>query len=1798
MARPSLDDIFTDHRPSLDSIFAGKDQVSPLPSRAFRKLKELVTGAGKEIVGFGEGVANAATNFTTGALSQAVSGLSGLNTFLGLNPSEPGLDLEAAKRVTEESLNRLSPLTTYTPQTKSGGEHAAILSRPFEEWSKGSHAVGEKVTEMTGSPTLGAIAGVGLETAPITVPFVKGMMRERAIKPKTVAEPVRPPLDEIFKEPEKADVAAQEHYRVVPADTPLGEIQDHWTTTNLQDAARIKRSLEESNGLPQQIVKIDSKAVADAGGKSQGKSPYGTNADWVKTNTTVTPDAVVGVMDSGGDMRTKVMNRIDGILPETSPSGHPQTKQHIADVINAEEIPGGKFSVADIDNAGRNIKANGVPQTDIERALVRVLSDDVRSNRHKYQVQAKPVENKPTLAEIFAEPEKPLHQVTPPRPDYQGILAALEGNQYVRKGKSKQFYSESDFKTLLKEQYPSVADSPEYTKSATLSALRNISQGKPLTDIQQRVIERFDVDHIGNMNRNMKDVDTLDLQPGDTVVKPRMKDGEMDTFKVLSNDGERLVLKDGDIETHPVDFGTTIQAAEVVKGEQPSTKRLYDGEQGEMFATPPTFGKKAQGKGAVEENPMFTEMKERQAARGQGTMFDEGGYNIPEPPRSTGFDNMEVKPLEMPEIVELAREMMEGRLPQVMQKLRSSRALGLFRTGTGEINLKADIFKTPGLAERVLAHEIGHLADWLPDRTMARGNILGRLASLKKYMKATIEEYAGAPGTLTPKDRTRIRKLAEQELKANEMPEREIIEQVTREIPKYKYIGITPEMVKQIWTDINSRENYPKLYEAIARMSGAEKASVMKEAMKGLVAEQLKKFGERVQVGTETVTETIKRVIPEVKATPEQIAKRYRELIAEEIGKRNLYTREQVMKELKDLTLHWKPFTPGADQFTKYRFSGEELYADALSVLLNDPALLRKMAPTFEKAFFSYMDRKPAAQDVYYELQQRLRNPQTVQDTRLDNIYEMFRKGHEARQDAVQRAALPPEGIKDTLSRWLIDREHAKLKTIRKGEKLGGEISKRAKQARQDIEEVPYIAAEADNYLKTTEDVTTNVLQANGLTVDDMGAYMMARHIIENRADIANVGGHSAQTATMLLDTLRQRLGDNKFAVLQKAADDYRQVRERLIIPRVEASGIVTTELLQVMKDRTAYAKVSVQKFLEDTYGAGVTSKIYKQIGTLQDIENPFVATVLQDMSLLRAAKLNESKRSTIAHLIDFGAAQPAEMRYSLDVKGRVPVDPKDPRQAVLTYMVNGKPQNVYVSKVIADSFTHSPFEATKIWQIWATLQQPIRDILVSKNPLWMARNVIRDFRQTIKNNPEVKLRNTLTLAGYYKAAFGEVWRDVMKGERSADIARMKQDRMLVPNRVYEAREMNFENELQRLAAEFDHAAAVEAPQASSTVKTFLKRAYNYLDRLGRVSEVSGKLAGYKYLKDKTNLSEMDIAHRVRTRIGTPDYKRQGEFQQITNNIFLFSNVNKEGIRSAYEAFRQDKAGYVWKTIATNIMPKLIVMGAAATVPEWKEYFDKIPNYDKRQYTIIPIGYSEQGKAIYARLPEDYEGQFFGALVWDIAHGKITGKDSAIGLIASQSPYRLHPLIQIGADVFQYYVNGINPVDEFRGRTVIPETAFKAGGADANKAMGKHVWRNLGGSIVYEPTFNEFTPPKSVPEKVLKTFPLNTLGTFIKISDQGLSEKLMEVRGDIREKQAQRTLEVQKRISDSIERGDNAPAVVRLYREMKKDGLVKGNFPAFKRIYDQYKGHTSTDPHKRAMSYARSKEEKKALMGH
>lgn len=1109
--------------------------------------------------------------------------------------------------------------------------------------------------------------------------------------------------------------------------------------------------------------------------------------------------------------------------------------------------------------------------------------------------------------------------------------------------------------------------------------------------------------------------------------------------------------------------------------------------------------------------------------------------------------------------------------------------------------------KDPTLAGKVLAHEIGHLADWIPDQSMKRGNILGRIASLKSYIEKYLAEYEGAPGQpLTKADRDRLAQEAERRM--DEMkPDRLIMEEITKEVPVYEMSGISPEMILDIMRGRIAGSELPEIYRFMQTASSQVKKEVVKQAMKNIIDSRVPGWYKFEKVGTTELQDYITKI--KKGHTKKETETLFKQFLEEEIRKRKLYERDVVIKELKDITQIWKPFNPEMNKkYTAYRHSGKELYADAISVLLNEPDLLKDKAPSFYKGFFNYLDKKPEFKKVYDEIQTRLATPGAVESQRLDDVYEMQKAGHEKRTELNKASIGKIEGAKDTAARWLIDKYHDVLKVVRKYEKSPDDrVRNQARKVRFDLEETSYIAAEVNQYLYDINKHVLAPLTDAKISIDDIGAYMFAKHVEANRAEIFSAKGHTKGTAGKLLTELEKRLGKDKFDEVQKVAEKYREIREKSIIPRIEESGIASPELIKIIKERKDYSKMSVQHYLEKKFGSGATSRFYKQIGSFADVENPFIPTVLQDISLLRAAQMNITKTGIVNLLSDAGFYTPAEMRYSKDLGGMKALEPKDGNQALFTIMVDGKPQHGYISKQIAETFKYSPFEANKIAEAWNLFNQPIRAILVSKNPLWMARNVIRDMRATMKNIPEATIRSIPELVKFYKQAYGEVWKDVFKGNRSKDLEEMSRGKMLVTDRVFGTKERTYDNEIARLADEFQINVNPFINKAASRTGRF-KKAWETLDKLGRVSEVGGKLAGYKFLKAKGTRTPKEIAHIVRTRIGTPDYKRQGDKQNITNNIFLFSNVNKEGLRSAYESFMEDRSAYVWKTIAYNVLPKAMMMTAAKGLwgDEVKDIIDGFSEYEKSMYTVIPLGKTENGDSVGLRIPEDYEGQFWGALAWKLGNRDILGKDGTVALADQQIPYRLHPLIKVGFDLYDYYVRGLNPIDDYRGRTILSQRAFEIGGGVAAEELGKHTWNQIGPSWIYRFKSGELEKETTITKEALKTFPLSVLGSFVTVTNRGHAERYREISEMLDKERAQRSLDslrmIERHINDN--RSANNADKINLFREMVAAGVLpEGYTPRqFLSRYNTIRAHGKDDPRVVAISYAKSNKEKALLL--
>lgn len=475
----------------------------------------------KEVAGFGEGALSTATQFTSGMAGQAVAGLSGLNTLVGLNPEKPALDLNAAREATEEALTKLQPVTTYTPQTAEGEKHAAAMSTPFSEWSRGSQIVGNALVD-AGHPTAGAVIGTGLELAPFVAPILPHVLKGKGGKP---AKPVTDP-NLVAKLEETPETPRPTHEN-------LGEGVTAKDSLSVPSEVKpvVKGTADEMSALQIEGA-LDGKVLHQKGDAVYAIDPKAVDVEQAKV-----------AIEQGGDAESAVL-------------GYPPR-----DAVPVEQ------------RADAAVTKQGEVVTDLPTMKAETEAGNVAwaAEGEKGAVEAKAQEVAGAVKGDTAS-------------EYKDIYDQLSGQTFHRSMKGRNgFATESDFQTALRDQYPSVAGMP---KAEVLEALA-IKAGKSkkkLTPFRQQILDAFEHDLEGY----------------------RQKNAEVEAEIAAEREAIQSEGTKGDTS---FEFGV-----------EPNQQR-FDGDQGKMFATPPEFGRKTQGRGVVEENPMWTEMKEREAEQKQ-TSFD------------------------------------------------------------------------------------------------------------------------------------------------------------------------------------------------------------------------------------------------------------------------------------------------------------------------------------------------------------------------------------------------------------------------------------------------------------------------------------------------------------------------------------------------------------------------------------------------------------------------------------------------------------------------------------------------------------------------------------------------------------------------------------------------------------------------------------------------------------------------------------------------------------------------------------------------------------------------------------------------------------------------------------------------------------------------------------------------------------------------------------------------------------------------------------------------------------------------
>lgn len=1063
--------------------------------------------------------------------------------------------------------------------------------------------------------------------------------------------------------------------------------------------------------------------------------------------------------------------------------------------------------------------------------------------------------------------------------------------------------------------------------------------------------------------------------------------------------------------------------------------------------------------------------------------------------------------LELPELVRLARDLMDGKYPQIKKNL--GKYAGMFYH-SGKIVIKADVFRDEKQVAAVLAHEIGHLVDWLPDKDMKKGNILGRIASLHNYLKKTLPQYPGAPDELTTQDRSRLRYQAQKMAKAQS--ENEWIDEIIK-----KELPIEPQDVLNIWNAVDvARAINPDLYEYVARLSTAQKKAVVKDALQGVVRDELKQFAKVIE---EKTGKQVKQELSE-EEFKKLISQKYKDLINEEIKKRRLFDYENIMEELKELTRIWKPFDPVLDpKYTKFRYSAKELYADAFSALLNAPGFLKAAAPNFYEALFNYIENKPEVKRHYEDLQAKIASGE-IESERIEEVYKMFKKGDDAYALSLDKESR----FYDAVMRDFVDLAHMVLKKVRK---VGERNIPAAENPRYKIEEMNYSGSEIEWLLTRVKTEIMKPLDKASLTWDDFGVELYLRRVKGDRSGIANPQGWTARLAEKKLEELKRLRTAKQNTGMEDAIKAFQDLRT-YVIDKAEKTGRWDDEIIKMMRNDMDYATFDVIKYIEKRYGAGPSAKIYPQVGTFNEISNPATATIMKDISILKAINRGVAAESVTKFFkMHFpNEIKPAETKWNGKFQEIQPPD-RGSGQGLIVYLKNGKPEGYYVDEWVADIFEKNPIEGHVISKVLGWLAQPFRTVFTEINPGFALFNVIRDYKRSVKNLPGASLLN---FAKFYNKAIKPSFKSVY-GIPDSVVDETLKGNMLISIADFRG-QVSEDKQIDRLLKMYH---LEKAKWDKGIIKPF-GYFFHYLSNINRSIERIPKIAGYMYLKEKyPDLPDEVVGHMVRN-IGSPAFLNRGRWYPIYNNFFLFSNAMKEGYRGDYEAMAKKPGEWWWKTAKYVFLPKLLMMAGAVGLlgAAVKAIFDGASDYDKANFDIIPISVTDSGKSVILRIPQDETGRLIGGLLW-----KVTGmqkKETITDLLdymSGQVP-TVSPAIDNLTAVVQY-ASGKNPYDSFYGSYAIPEQIFEAGGARSHNAFLKWMLNNSGAGIVYRFKNDDVDSVKGELEEILG-YPIasNIIGRFIKVTDRGLKETIEADKQILKKLQAQENLAVKDALAKSF----------------------------------------------------------------
>ncbi len=840
--------------------------------------------------------------------------------------------------------------------------------------------------------------------------------------------------------------------------------------------------------------------------------------------------------------------------------------------------------------------------------------------------------------------------------------------------------------------------------------------------------------------------------------------------------------------------------------------------------------------------------------------------------------------------------------------------------------------------------------------------------------------------------------------------------------------------------------------------------------------------------------------------------------------------------ELLELSKWWRPFDEqqATKAYLRYREDPEELFADAMSLLLNNPAELRQRAPLFWAQMHQFLSGNK-------DMQQRLARVYDEMSGTMDDLAEglhhritaAWADGDAFLQELANAAELRKMSLWERLrQQWQAKKHQAERDFSDRGAYLkrrAEELRKQGKEIPTDLD--PTVTFDqfnlAGNKLwvasRDWKDNVMDVLEQADLAGFDLGSYMLNQAATSGSLrGVALPEGLTADLAELTLARLTRGMSAEQVQAVERAARGARDVFYHALRDGVEA-GTISRDMADQLEATRDFVPLAAREMR-----GRIPEEIRLQTrGTLDSIRDPAVALLHDALELhnlntsnhakLRATRFAELAGDPVVELAE-GAKPP---------RGLEPLD---------VYQ-NGQVKRYAVDPYLAEVFQRVELGPIKLWTDFLTQEDNLfRWLWIAASPAFHAKSFIRDLQRYARNMSALgHLRwydptNIVRALGDYAsvvrpalayafdasdlARFGFSPQQI---EEAKALVRQAIDEFaLVPPEDSIAAQIagNLTSGREQLARYFDPNAAEKNRGLMSTLARRITQA-------GQTLESTAKLAAYRRIARQGRVSVAERAAHIRDYVGMPNTTISGRLTPISNRLFMFSNVALQGWKADLRILGKPSSALgAWTQMFYTALWPTVAMGAGLAGVfgrDVQKSLEAIPERDREGSFVVPLAVligGEHGQATgYLSIPLDPTAKFFRVATSRVLN-QLAGVDprpmeSTIGALFKSVVDEIpsgSPSLALGANWLSIMA-GENPTDSF-GRPVLTSSEQDAGWQARTKGALRYTAGQLGpvGKGLSK-LLGPYKPGRNDDGLLAWAASMPGLMDYIKISDYGYSEQ-------------------------------------------------------------------------------------------